>query len=1299
MNTVLTPAGATAHDINSSSVLLDLLDIFGFENFAHNSFEQLCINFANEKLHQLFLYTMFKAEEAVVARERITLPPIEYCDNSGCLQMLEDAPRGIFHQLDTCCRVHASAASFCLQVVTASTKARRVRAAWSVLAPFLAFTPPSLLRSPVCRCTSGTRIASSSFLRSMEPMRTVVLPCDILLATLLIRWVCTLLRRAVRCTLIAAHDPVVANLPIDGCCVRSQVDDFTKKNTETMEAQTRQILQADGLAFLRPLFDVATGVVPEEPGLGDGHGDSLESPPPRGSVVGSGGRLSSGPRRLGSGPSAASLRTSSSTELVGKVATSTGKRFMRDMSKLMMQLQASTAHFVHCVKPNGMEQPELLSYEMVAEQLTSLGTLETVQLMGLGYPVRIRYDAVRRRYLPRLANIPGATLLSPKLFSEMIMEVCDTPPGDFKLGVSWLFLRHRAAQVLEALEPVSQAVLEPLVRSKVSAFWAAASRIRDRLLTYHQHRKYREFWQCVLIAQKYLRMWLCLRRYRRTVAFASIIQHCVRSRKVREEYLERKTRRDAAIVIQAGVRGWRALRNYLRCIDAASVIQAAHRTRFPPLEPEVNPAEQLISQAGMLFTDMLQKLGWAKDKEESNMDDGVDSANLLLAQLASAPGNGSSVLQPTAAVRRRRTFGLSKSKRESSRASRAAARHATQDGAAAFPVLKQVPRSSKPGSGKGSEGQVPNGLDDGQAGTKGRAEAGGNGDAMGLTAEAVASASMAAAGSGVSLAKPKAPTESSVASGMSASMPTGWRRFSSLDGRPYFFNPATGTTQWEPPILRYEMEEEDGTTCYYYYDPLTRRTSWIEPDGISSWQIPEKAQRQEQRRMAAASGGHRTGGNNATMAGGSWPVKEGDSSDDDDGPIMDDENRSPGVRHGAGWSEADGDAGSARSEPAFSDGARTPPLGAGAIPGGAEGASSADIGDGYTPSSAPASQREAGNSGSQPGSPSSAQPILPKSWGRGECSSDGSRTRSGGRGAEDRDDNEPQQASARRLTHPRPLIKDLDTGRTVPFEHADMLWQPLLVRDLDANILLPFAPDEGRSAVAEEMLNPPPEQMRFMSCSLERSTLPPPLSLPEYRLFKVSRKRRVEMFSACRRADDSGATHFDVRWQDGVLNFTGKLQLLPQVGSSHVQELAMYDDYINYYGFPRELGFIRTKQLLDLGEAGALIELIIPRVSPDGAAAQFRVNAVPGQSMLSMYKQRRAREHMFVLRGRLSILDSRALVELRHRDEKGRLNVVLQAKRLRSAKGDAQPWRVGFAHPLSAFQTFCVLLALHTGHG
>ena len=60
-------------------------------------------------------------------------------------------------------------------------------------------------------------------------------------------------------------------------------------------------------------------------------------------------------------------------------------------------------------------------------------------------------------------------------------------------------------------------------------------------------------------------------------------------------------------------------------------------------------------------------------------------------------------------------------------------------------------------------------------------------------------------------------------------------------------------------------------------------------------------------------------------------------------------------------------------------------------------------------------------------------------------------------------------------------------------------------------------------------------------------------------------------------------------------------------------------------GFPRELGFIRRKQLQQVGAGGGegggrdvLLEVIIPRVFDDGCAAQFRVNAVPGQSMLSM---------------------------------------------------------------------------------
>lgn len=77
-----------------------LLDIFGFEELALNSFEQLCINYANERLHFYFNLHIFKIEQAEYAREGIDWKMITFNDNQGIIDLISRKPHGIIHLLD-----------------------------------------------------------------------------------------------------------------------------------------------------------------------------------------------------------------------------------------------------------------------------------------------------------------------------------------------------------------------------------------------------------------------------------------------------------------------------------------------------------------------------------------------------------------------------------------------------------------------------------------------------------------------------------------------------------------------------------------------------------------------------------------------------------------------------------------------------------------------------------------------------------------------------------------------------------------------------------------------------------------------------------------------------------------------------------------------------------------------------------------------------------------------------------------------------------------------------------------------
>ena len=78
---------------NAARNIIGILDLFGFEDFSENSFEQLCINYANENLHYYINKLIFKSEQAEYAKEKIEWTPITYFDNQPILHILSKVRR------------------------------------------------------------------------------------------------------------------------------------------------------------------------------------------------------------------------------------------------------------------------------------------------------------------------------------------------------------------------------------------------------------------------------------------------------------------------------------------------------------------------------------------------------------------------------------------------------------------------------------------------------------------------------------------------------------------------------------------------------------------------------------------------------------------------------------------------------------------------------------------------------------------------------------------------------------------------------------------------------------------------------------------------------------------------------------------------------------------------------------------------------------------------------------------------------------------------------------------------------
>jgi myosin-5 len=102
--------------------IIGLLDIFGFESFVRNRFEQLCINYANEKLQAKFTEDIFRSVQEEYEFEGIPLDEIKYDDNTDVLDLIEGKAGLLMMLNEECVRPKGSDDAFVAKALAANKK-------------------------------------------------------------------------------------------------------------------------------------------------------------------------------------------------------------------------------------------------------------------------------------------------------------------------------------------------------------------------------------------------------------------------------------------------------------------------------------------------------------------------------------------------------------------------------------------------------------------------------------------------------------------------------------------------------------------------------------------------------------------------------------------------------------------------------------------------------------------------------------------------------------------------------------------------------------------------------------------------------------------------------------------------------------------------------------------------------------------------------------------------------------------------------------------------------------------------
>nr|XP_040018575.1 unconventional myosin-IXAa-like isoform X13 [Gasterosteus aculeatus aculeatus] len=675
---------------NSKILSIGVLDIFGFEDYENNSFEQFCINFANERLQHYFNQHIFKLEQEEYRAEGINWHHIEYIDNSGCLNLISKKPTALFHLLDEECNFPQASNQTLLD------KFKRQHEGNSYIEFPAVMEPAFIIRHYAGKVKYGVKDFREKNTDHMRPDIVALLKssknafvCSLMgidpVATF--RW--AVLRAYFR-ALVAFREAgrrhihkKSGNDAAVPCAVVKTVDSFSflqhpvhQRSLEILQRCKDEKYSISRKNPRTPLSDLQGTNGLNEKASWDGYGVGCNGRSSRSGRLSSTGSpaleedgifLNSTSSKLleraqgillrnknvKTKPSlpkhlldVKSLRYLSSVTLHDRITKSLlhlhkkkkppsiSAQFQASLNKLMETLDQSEPYFVKCIRSNAEKLPLRFSDSLVLRQLRYTGMLETVRIRQSGYSIKYTFQDFVRHFHVLLPRDTSATKSGIREFFRRI----HLPPAGYQVGNTMVFLREAERQRLQAL--LHQEVLRRIVT------------LQRRFRAVLERKRFVDVRRATFVIQRWWRVRL-LRQSSVDSAdeeeAAVCLQAAWRSYRERRRFLERRDsavvlqrswrrrcrrRCEAAVTVQAAWRGFRERSRYSRTCGAVTRLQAMARGHMARLRfREVKEQCRRLSPPAETDTGDVEDLassGQEADAQDVSVDPPEDSASAAL---------------------------------------------------------------------------------------------------------------------------------------------------------------------------------------------------------------------------------------------------------------------------------------------------------------------------------------------------------------------------------------------------------------------------------------------------------------------------------------------------------------------------------------------------------------------------------------------------------------------------------------------------------------------------------------------